>query len=663
MVRLQPWQWLVLIAPIASVVVFLLISAGFQIHEWGLNWIWAIVALVFVGWRWLLVKWTRPAFLEVEKELATLAATLPHADPTQVGNQTPAIQQAEAELQRILEDSRQDPPLWQDWDLFWQRCLSLISAIAQAYAPKTKQPLLNIYLPQAYGLLRGTIDDLDQWMQKLAPLLNQLTIGQAYEAYQIYQKFAPSARKVWQAWGLAQWLLNPIAAATRTATQGNSDRATQEFIGNLSQLLREAVLRNLAQQAIALYSGQTAAKLPTIPSSPPIQPATPKPETQTLRDLISQAKPIEIVQEKPINLLLVGRTGSGKSSIVNTLFVQPSAKAQPQAEVDALPSTNRIRDYHWQSSNHTGQAEVITLWDTPGYEQVNRPAFREIVIDHARDCDLVLLATPALDPALQMDVDFLEALQATVPDLPTIAVMTQVDRLRPLREWDPPYDWKIGHRPKELAIRDAIAYRQEILPAGLEILPLVTQGGDRQAWGEVELAQRILGQLDRAKQQRLARFLKDRDSRIHTASQIIEQYAVQMTTRQGLTTFLKSPILAFLSTLATGNARLAVLLAEQIPVEQLPVVIGKLQMAYELFQLFATSGAAQPSSSANFDLLSLWGLATQLDGEVDRNAWAFGQTLVEYWSSDRLSAEQLQTRFQDYLSHLSPTPDPSDIKA
>ena len=111
------------------------------------------------------------------------------------------------------------PPFWEDGNVFWQRCQTLISAIAQVYYPQTKQPLLNIYIPQAYKLLRGTIDDLDQWMQRLTPALNQVTIGQAYQAYEVYQKLEPSARKIWQVWNWAQWLLNPAAAV---AKNGNS---------------------------------------------------------------------------------------------------------------------------------------------------------------------------------------------------------------------------------------------------------------------------------------------------------------------------------------------------------------------------------------------------------------------------------------------------------
>jgi uncharacterized protein len=630
MVRLNVWQWVVLGLPIALVLGFLLLCAGVQIHEWGLNWIWAVFGVLLVGWRWLLVKWTRPALAQVEAIVTELAAE--QADIPTSASATVASQQADAALQKILQETRTDPPLWEDWNVFWQRCLQLISAIAHIYYPQTKQPLLNIYIPQSYRLLRGTVDDLDQWMQRLGPVLNQVTIGQAYQAYEIYQKLEPSARKVWQAWNWAQWLLNPAAAVARTATQRTSDRATQELLGNLNQLLREAALRNLGRQAIALYSGSASPGLETVV---PVQPVPPKAQTQTLREILSQSNSPDTIAQQPVNLLLVGRTGAGKSSLINTLFVQA------QAQVDALPSTDRLQDYHWKTS--TG--ETLTLWDTPGYEQINRGELRDQVIDHAAHADVVLLLTPALDPALQMDLDFLNDLKAEVKDLPTLAIVTQVDRLRPIREWQPPYDWRSGDRPKEISIREATDYRASVFGKTCSIvLPLVTGGDLRQSWGVEELSVALLDLIDPAKQLRLARFLKNLDARTIAAARLIDRYTFQMTTTQGLTAFLKSPILSFISTLTTGSPSLAFMLAEKIPIEQLPVVIGKLQLAYDLFNLLTPHQLNPPS----FDLMSLWGLLLENSAPPDKNAWAFGHALTEYWTQS-LTPDQLQSRFEHYL--------------
>ncbi|MHC5595870.1 MAG: GTPase, partial [Nostoc sp.] len=254
MVRLKPWQWVVLAIPIAFIIIFLLVSAGSQIHAWGISWIWGVFTLLFVGWRWLLVKWTQPAVNQVEAVLAQvreeLESTTEDTVRLPVGSDTTKL--AEAALQEILQAAQSDRPIWEDWQTFWTRCQDLVVAIAHIYNPQIQYPLLNIYVPQAYGLIRGTVDDMDQWMQKLSPVLNQVTVGQAYQGYEVYRKLEPSARKFWRVWNWAQWVLNPVAAVAKQASQGSSNQATQQLLGNLSQLFREAALRNLCRQAIAL---------------------------------------------------------------------------------------------------------------------------------------------------------------------------------------------------------------------------------------------------------------------------------------------------------------------------------------------------------------------------------------------------------------------------
>ncbi|MGF1518246.1 MAG: GTPase family protein [Nodosilinea sp.] len=625
MVKFKPWQWGVLALPLVAIAGFILTAAAVQIHAWGLNWIWAVIVVMLVLWRWLLVSWTKPALKQMEAALEQAQQELDAVAEVDIPAVGAVPSSAALALEHILTAAQNDPPVWEDWNPLLGRCREVVTAVAQAYHPDVKYPLLNIYLPDAYGLLRGTVDDVDRWIETLSPVLGQVTVGQAVQGYEVYRQVEPSARKLWQAWTWAQWLLNPAVAAARTLSQPTNNLANQQLLGNFNALLREATLRNLYRQAVALYCGE----LPTMPGP---QKPLPQAQTQTLREILDQAESVEQVEAKPVNILLVGRTGSGKSSVINTLF------DADLAEVDVLPSTDTISTYRW----HGDGGETLTLWDSPGYEQVDRTDYRDQLLDCARQADLLLLVTPALDPALQMDADLLRDMGQEVPDLPTIAALTQVDRLRPIREWQPPYDWRWGSRPKEIAIREATGYRQEQLgDLCNQILPLVTRDAQRSAWNTEALARALVELLDPAKELRLARFLRDRETKITASARLIDRYRVQMSTTQGVTAFLKSPVLKFLATLTTGSPALAYLLAEQIPVEQLPVVLGKLQLAYDLFKVLGPD-------KAQLDLLALWPLLLEHNDQPDRAAWAFGHAMVEYWSQG-LTVDATRQRVEHYL--------------
>ncbi len=645
LMRLKPWQVAMLVAPIVIIVGFVLVAAGQQIRAWHLNWIWAVFIFMLLGWRWLLVRWTRPAIAQAEALVSEVNAELEAAAQESVeslsaatGGKAGSAARVEAALVEVLKSAQNDPPVWDDWGQFWQRCLTLVQGVSQAYHPEVKRPLLNIYVPEAYGLIRGTVDDTDRMMQKLSPVLSQVSIGQMVEGVEVYQRLEPSAKKLIKAFNWAQWGLNPAAAIAKHTSAKYMDQANQQILMNLSNLLRETTLRNLAQQAVALYGGGAKVALDEVTAAIP---AVAEAKTQTLREILDRAQPVETMTQKPVNLLLVGRTGAGKSSVINTLF------QSERAAVDVLPSTDEIQSYRWESQGVGQKGEALNLWDTPGYEQVARGDFREQVIEYASQADLLLLVTPALDPALQVDVDFLRDMQREVPDLKAIALVTQVDKLRPIREWSPPYHWRTGAWPKETSIREAVGYRAEQLGEYCQaVLPLVTRDEQRAAWGDDELAKALMDAIEPTKQLRLARFLRSKDAQSVAAAKIIDRYTFQMTTTEGLTKLLKSPVLQFLSTLTTGNPSLGLVLTEKIPVEDLPIVLGKLQMAYELFSLFTEGGLR----SAGFDLLALWPLLLRNEGRSpDKTAWAFGHALVEYWTQG-LSVDQLSDRIDFYLS-------------
>lgn len=72
--------------------------------------------------------------------------------------------------------------------------------------------------------------------------------------------------------------------------------------------------------------------------------------------------------------------------------------------------------------------------------------------------------------------------------------------------------------------------------------------------------------------------------------------------------------------------------------------MGKLQMGYELFSLLA-----EPDIHPNFDFLALWPLVLETSPSIRDDAWACGQTMVEFWVG-KTSIETLQERYQTYLN-------------
>jgi len=635
MLNLKRWQWIVLAMPPIALIAALCMLAGIKLHEWGLNWVWAIVAIALVGWRWVFSQWTKPDTVALEQNLSTVRSQL--QDTLAETAQTIPPERIEATLRQTLEAAREDLPLWEDWPTFTQRCQTLIRDVAHLYHPEVKYPLLNIYVPQAYGLIRGTVDELDRYMRVAAPALNQVTVAQVYQTYETYRALETPLRRVWTLVDLSRWLWNPAAAIAREIGRPLSNQANQQLLINFSQTLRETALTILCKQVIALYGGKTALDFATT--------APTSTQAQTLRDLMETAESTQAVAAEPVNLWLVGRTGAGKSSLINTLF------DQDRAEVDVLPSTDQVASYRWE----TPAKEALVLWDSPGYEQVGRADFRQQVLEKALQADVLLLVTPVLDPSLEADLAFLQDLAKEGRDFPRFLVLTQVDRLRPIREWQPPYDWRQGDRPKERNIRKAVEYRQEQMGEWVEqIFPLVTrsEADGRVGWGSDELAMQLVEAIAPAKSQRLAQFLRSREARITAATKLIERYAIQMSSSQGIVALVKMPLFGLISARFTGTPELGTLLAQSIPAEQVPIVASKMMLTYELAGLLNEQGNLfRPG-----EILKLWPILLEnSDRSPSQNAWAWGQALIEYWTKD-LSASALKSRFGYYLDQQDAMP-------
>jgi len=152
-----------------------------------------------------------------------------------------------------------------------------------------------------------------------------------------------------------------------------------------------------------------------------------------------------IVNARPPRIALVGRRGSGKSSLVNAIF------GEPRAETGAVLATTPAGTWY----QYEGPAGALEVLDTRGLGEGERPAGAseddavaaslKAVRDRCPDAILFVIKASDVDVWIQEDLAQVKALRdaiarrhGVVP--PVIGVLTQVDLLSPADVSEPPYD-------------------------------------------------------------------------------------------------------------------------------------------------------------------------------------------------------------------------------
>jgi hypothetical protein len=221
----------------------------------------------------------------------------------------------------------------------------------------------------------------------------------------------------------------------------------------------------------------------------------------------SPAQPDGTDTENALTIALVGQVKAGKSSLINLLL------GEYQAATDVLPKTQDVCRYRLDLPQ-TG--DRIVLLDTPGYGS-DGPTEQQISDTGraVRDANMILLVMDASSPARAADeklVRLLAARFAGQPELkppPMLGVLTHVDRLAPVLEWSPPYDWTDPAATKEINIRDAARYNAEQLGPMLRgVVPVCSDEARGRQYGVQQwLVPAIATLLDEARASALIRTL------------------------------------------------------------------------------------------------------------------------------------------------------------
>lgn len=364
--------------------------------------------------------------------------------------------------------------------MYFDLALEMAAEIAAIYHPKSSDPVENLTIPEILAAAQLVFEDLTKMVDQYVPAGHLLTIKHWRRLSQVpkwYEKFS----KVY--WPVSA-VFAPATVVARYATSRMVITPIKDNIqDNLLSWFYVSYVHRLGFYIIELNSGRLAGGAERFRDMMDRMnedfDATGNPENTaatTTEDVSDSSKRSEIT------ICLVGQTNAGKSSLINAML------GQQKAEVDLVPSTSTITRFQL---HRTETNDHLTVLDTVGYATEGFTSKQRDELETAlKQSDLVLLVMNAANPAKQPDAEVVKMLQdwfqsrRDLPPIPVLGVLTHIDRLRPLREWNPPYEWPDGERPKELSIREAVEYHNQVLEDHVAaVIPVCTDGDQGRVFG------------------------------------------------------------------------------------------------------------------------------------------------------------------------------------
>ena len=452
----------------------------------GLAWLWqnaqllswvlvtVVLALIAIGLNQIAVKREQAALPETQTRAA------PHWPP-----------KAEACWRQVEELANsvtaEDYPL-NDGAALMRLAREVLNLSAAHFHPGVQQPLLEMTLPHTLAVIERAAGELRAEIVENVPFSHRLSLGDLARArrwqqwYRRHESWIRAARVV----------ITPQSAAASELRRLAGSKIFQHGSKSVQAWLLREYVRKLGFHAIELYGGY--ARLET---------ETPL-EKLTQDSVKNQQEVNEWATHEPLRWVIAGHSNAGKSSLVNALT------DDLVAAVDVLPDAHSGAEIHRLERDGTDQ---ILLFDTPGSDQDVTRALSDLL----PGADLVLWVSAANRADRQGERQLLDELRQALqqPDRispPLIVVMTHIDRLRPFREWNPPYRLDPPEGAKAEQIVAAAQQLAEALAVPVEsIIPVCLAEGRRDNIDDALWAT-LLDRMDEARRVRLLRCLKARRS-------------------------------------------------------------------------------------------------------------------------------------------------------
>lgn len=355
---------------------------------------------------------------------------------------------AEAQACWTLVQQRAEEATPETWPLdnparLGQLAEDILRLVAGHFHPRSARPLAEMTVPDTLMVIERAARELRLQVTDNIPGSHRITLAQAFGVRSLkgrYDAFKPWLR-------LLQLGVMPQALLRQLLGDLLLGEVIQAGSRNVQRWLLGEYIRKIGYHAIELYGG-----LVHLDDGPPLEAATP-----AAREDLAQAEATASALLEPLRIAVLGRANAGKSSLVNALF------GEQVAATDVLPGSTTEITRHRLARDEALRALVL---DTPGFDA---PEIDQAALEAAGlDADLVLWVTAANRPDRAQERAQLDRLRRAWADParrapPLVVVLTHIDRLRPAREWAPPYVLEPPAGPKAGAITAAVTATAEDL--------------------------------------------------------------------------------------------------------------------------------------------------------------------------------------------------------
>ncbi|OIO70743.1 MAG: hypothetical protein AUJ57_08065 [Zetaproteobacteria bacterium CG1_02_53_45] len=343
-----------------------------------------------------------------------------------------------------------------EWDKLQDHALEIVVLSAKQY----NRNEYNFSIPEGLKMAEEVCRRYRHILKTHVPFIEDIQLSYlkyGYDKSETLKAGKSAAVLAYHAYRLFR-LGNPFVAIFSEVRGRLVGEAFDRVNAELQHKLKQALLQEVLSVAIDLYSGRFRVDDSEIESS-----------SASKQDSSRMAAPLD-----PLRVCLIGQVSSGKSSVVNALT------GSMVAEVNRLPSTDKVTIHECRLDGP--DAAALHLVDLPGLDG-NEQTGKEL-LEQLTNSDLVLWVLKANQPARELDIEFRKLIDKFYsagknrsrkrPAI--IGLLNQVDRLKPVSDWNPPYDLENPMSNKGKAIKAAIDYNRELL-AVPTLLPLCIADG------------------------------------------------------------------------------------------------------------------------------------------------------------------------------------------